>query len=64
MAQSKFRMFVAASGKLGVGSVMLTAIFLGVGIFEHLKGQNISSSLFVLLAFGCLVWGCYLAWST
>ncbi len=43
---------------------MLTAIFLGVGIFEHLKGQNISSSLFVLLAFGCLVWGCYLAWST
>ena len=63
MAHSKFRMFVAASGKMGVGSVIFAIVFLSVGIFEHSEEKNITSFSFVLLAFICLGWGCYLAWS-
>jgi hypothetical protein len=63
MARSKFRMFFSASGKLGVGSVIFAIVFLSVGIFEHYKEKNITSFSFVLLAFICLGWGSYLAWS-
>ena len=42
MAQSKFRMFVAASGKMGVGSVIFAIVFLSVGVFEHSEEKNIT----------------------
>ena len=63
MGKAKFVLFLKASGKLGLGSVILTLTFLLVGVVEHLRNKNIPTIVFVALAFSFLIIGSYLAWS-
>jgi hypothetical protein len=58
-----FGLFVEASGRWGVTSMTSAAVLLIVGIVEHLRDKNFTGFGFVVFAFLCLGWGCYLAWN-
>lgn len=56
--------FAQAAGKLGVTSVTGAVLLLGVGLYEHIAKHNVSTSVFVIVAFVLFAYGCLLAWKT